>query len=237
MLTSGPVRLLRLAPLAAALLAAGCAGAGIEDMVPHGPAVLEAADLRSPGVDGAARPGDPWISDSWDGFAFGEMPLQECTLFGGGLGQGLGVAVALVAPRDEDRDWLEDGYYIHVRYLYELSLYMAWEFDTGIYKADNKLAGVVPGQEDVESMPLRFTVQMCTDVPEGTFRLYLYGGAGYFLYDSDLVDDEWGVHFGLGAEFGDLGTNMGSRLEVGHLRLTDSGINQWTGALVLYYKF
>jgi len=197
-------------------------------MAPQGAALLEPADFAA-----AAQPA---ADDLWE-WPFDEAPLAVPGLFLGGLGQGVAAGIAYLAPRDDHRDWLEDGYYVHVRYLYELSLLFAWEFDTGIYRADNKLKGIVPGEKDVEALPVRLTLQVHSDIKDMNARLYLLAGGGYFIYDDEVVDDEWGVHWGLGAEFGGLEANFSARLEAGHLRLTDSGVNQWTGALVLYYKF
>ena len=214
----------RLGALAAVLAFAGCAGGGLEGMIPRGPALLEPAPVADYDLIGEG--------------AFSEMPLHEAAWASRALGQGWGAGVAVLVPYDDDdREWLEDGYYLHVRYLYELGLLLAWEFDTGIYKAENKLAGVVPGQKDVEALPIRLTLQVHTDITEINVQMYLLAGGGYYIYDDDGAEDEWGFHYGLGAEFGGLASRIGTRVEAGHVRLLNSGINQWTGSLAVYYKF
>ncbi len=163
---------------------------------------------------------------------FQEEPAEAPLWFRNSLGQGLSVGVVALFPRDEARDWLDDGYYVHMRYIYELSPTIAWEFDTGIYRADNK----IPLQDDVVAWPVRVSIQLGVEVPEIDARVYGYAGAGWFVYDDEVVDDEWGSHFGLGSEFTGGGA-FTTRLEVGHLRLYDSDVNQWTGAFLIYYKF
>jgi hypothetical protein len=201
-----------------ACAAAGCANVRARDVAPGSPVRVEVPPPAA------------------EAFPFAEAaPVAPVAGFRS-LGQGLAAGVSFLFPRDEDRDWLDDGYYINVRYLYELTLHVAWEMDTGYYMANNKLAGLVPGQKDVESVPVRLTLQIASDISEYDSKLYAYGGGGYFFYDDKEVDDEWGVHYGVGAEFAGI-WNLAARVEVGHMRLLDSGINMWTGSFLMYKKF
>ncbi len=153
----------------------------------------------------------------------------------------------------DDRKALDDGFYMDVRYSYELGRHWGIEASAGYFHAKNNVTFTNPfppfdeiEMDDLDCAPFRLTLTFGGESRRYLMRWFIGGGGGYFVYGQEEktptkpVKNEWATHVLLGLEIKPhthLEFPISARVDFGYIWPGESKKEMILAGITLYFGF